>query len=309
MPKRPRDKAAFRFHAKKVGLTYSCPTDVEDNPIPDAASLRDFLAAKFGPSKYVVAEELHENKTRHYHAYFAFDRKIDSMDVALFDFKNVHPNIISAPGPGWIEYCKKDKEFISNMATGPYATALACANADLALEHLWKTQPRDMALHGSQIEANMRKRFAPAIPPMKLWFGPYPEHYFPPKWDPGTHSLLLWGPPGTYKSQFALYLLKHTVGSNDVSFVKRDVEQLKGIKRPFVFDEINMLERVHDDSREITCVVYGGSVQARNSNAQIPPNLSRVFTANQPYPFRNPHEAVYNRRVVSHLVEFAPRPP
>ena len=59
MPKRKSD--GFRFHAKKVGLTYSCPVDKEDNPIPDNTTLRDFLTDKVGHAKYIVAQELHES--------------------------------------------------------------------------------------------------------------------------------------------------------------------------------------------------------------------------------------------------------
>ena len=52
-----RKTGGFRFNAKKVGLTYSCPVEASENPVPDATSLRDTLFDKVGFSKYVVAQE------------------------------------------------------------------------------------------------------------------------------------------------------------------------------------------------------------------------------------------------------------
>jgi len=305
MPKTKRNACDFRFNAKKVGLTYSCPVNVEENPIPSSAALRDFLVDKFGQAKYIVALEKHESGKNHFHAYFHFDSKIDSMDSRVFDWSEstppVHPNIINKPGSGWISYVKKDKQYISNIEEGPFATAMNLETADEALEHLWKTRPRDMAVQGHNIERNVRARFAPPTPGVKVWYGPYPKHYYPEDWDPESHSLLLWGDPNLNKSQFAMYLLKHAV-DKDITFVKRNPEKLKNINQPFVFDEVNMLEKIPDDSREITDVVLGGSVTARMQNADIPPGLPRIFTANLEHPFRNPADAVYGRRLVSHHV-------
>jgi len=59
----------FRINRKKVGLTWSCPTDKDDNPIESKEKLLEFLELKGGHCQYVVAKELHESGKKHYHAY------------------------------------------------------------------------------------------------------------------------------------------------------------------------------------------------------------------------------------------------
>lgn len=289
--------APFRFHAKKVGLTYSCPTAAQDNPIPGMTELRDSL--NLGPSKYVIAEELHESGKRHYHCYFHCDTKIDTTVATFFDRFGVHPNIINKPGQGWIAYCKKDKNYITNIEEGSFKTALEMETPDKAIDYLWQHEPRQMCLNGHNIERNVRQRLNPPYEAAE-YLGPYPKHYYPSAWNHKTHALLLWGPPGICKTQFAKYLLKHTV-EGPIQFFKKNPELLKQSKLPFVFDEINMNTRAPDDSREITDVENGGSISARNQDAQIPP-VPRIFTANYEFPFKNPFDSVYGRRLVTHHV-------
>ena len=292
--------ANFRFHAKKVGLTYSCPVDLDDSPIPGNAELLAALEAAGGAGKYIVAQELHESGKRHYHVYFAFDKKVDTTDSRFFDAFGVHPNIIRGPGAGWQSYCKKDKEYISNLTENNWQIAMALDSADAALEHLWSTETKEMCVRGAQIEDNIRKRKrAPYEAP--LYYGPWPKAYFP-EYDPKTHSLLLWGPPGIGKTQFARYYLAHTVGEH--GYAKRSVESLKklDVSQPFIFDEVYLVEDDPQESREITDVENGGSLKARYGNVEIPPGVPRVFVSNYEHPFKNPQEAVYGRRVVSHAV-------
>lgn len=297
MPKRKTN--GFRFNAKKVGLTYSCPVNAPENPVPDATSLRDTLISKVGFSKYVVAQEDHESGKKHYHVYLHCDVKIDTIDSGYFDCYGVHPNIIAKPGAGWIAYCKKDKNYITNIETNPYAVALTKANAKEALDYLWIHEPRQMAVSADRIEINLTKRLAPALPTGKVWFGPYPEKFYPVGWDPTTHSLLLTGPPGLNKTQFAKYFLS---GAN---YIKKDPEQLRHLdfSKPFIMDEVYMLEKSPDDSREITDVVDGGTITARYQSITIPPGVQRIFISNYPHPFKNPNESVYGRRVFEWAIE------
>ena len=111
-------KHTKRFHAKKVGLTYSCPATSVDNPIRDNASLKDKLQEVLGLGKYIVAEEKHESGKRLYHVYYDADNKISTTSPWFFDVAGVHPNIVQ-PDVGWMGYCVKDKVFITNMESDP----------------------------------------------------------------------------------------------------------------------------------------------------------------------------------------------
>lgn len=135
----------WRFNACKVGLTYSCPTDAEDNPISDVDYIISAMEIKFGPGQYIVCKELHESGKTHYHAYFKFDAKIDSTDVKCFDLCGVHPNVVKAPKRGWVLYCAKHGEFKTNFYEADvWVSANEAVTWQEASDLLWTKQPKFM---------------------------------------------------------------------------------------------------------------------------------------------------------------------
>lgn len=305
-----RKRSDFRFKGKKIGLTYSCPVNAEDNPIKSNEELLEILTARWGESKYVIGKEKHESGKHHYHVYMHLDKGLDKTtpdfaDINFDDdrpFKDVHPNIVKSPGNGWISYCQKEKEFITNLEQSHWGKALAMATAEEAIEYLWIHQASDMCKQGRQIEANIRDRFKPPTPEAKLYFGPWPERYFFDV-DMTTHAVCVWGPPGTGKTQFIRYYMAHTYG--EYGYAKSHVENLKNLdlSKPFIFDEVLMTDKEPRDSREITDVENGGVVSARYNTIDIPPGTPRVFISNYEWPFKNPQEAVYDRRVKMYKIE------
>jgi len=313
MPSNKRQKKltdGFRFNAKKVGLTYSAPVEKADNPIPGTAKLQEFLEEKIGFGKYIVAEEKHESGKRHYHVWYHADQKMDTQNVRFFDWeyyhdgqkRYLHPNIVNKPGCGWIHYCKKDKQYITNIEESHWKTALEFPTASAAVDYLWQTEPKEMTVRGAQIKANLTDKMTPAAEPV-LYYGPYPKAYHEFEQDPATHALLLWGPPGQNKTQFARYLMAHRHGPH--YFNKKSVETLKRrpATMPFIFDEVYFADRDPEDSKEITDVENGGNIEkCRYGALEIPPGVPRIFTSNYEFPFKNPKEAVYGRRVVSKYI-------
>ena len=308
--KQKNDAPAFRLHRKAVGLTYSCPVDQDDNPITLHEDILDYLTDKYNDNDYIIGKEKHESGKIHWHCYFKFYAAIDSTDPHLFDIKGVHPNICSgSPGKGWMGYCIKDKEFKTNFyKMCAYSTALKLETAQEAIDYLWQERPRDMSLSAHNMIPNLNNHFAP-VHEQKRYYGPYPHYFYPgdivddefvhTPFDPDTHSLLLTGPPGIGKTQFARYLL------GDCDYVKGSLGQLKGVKydKPLLFDEINTLTMDPEASKELTDVENGGSFHMRYNDPVIPPGIRRIFCHNLEFPFRNPHEAVYGRRVVSHRIQ------
>ena len=292
-------KNAFRINRKKIGLTYSCPIDTEDNPISDTEELRDFILT-LGPCDYIIAEELHDSGKRHYHCHITFTDKISTYNERLFDCKGVHPEI-NNPGKGWLSYVTKGKEWISNWYTvGAWAHCLSMDSAQDAIEYLWHNKPEDMVRFGHTIEPNIRKRMKTRYEPQR-YYGPY-HNWIPADWDPKTHALLITGPPGVNKTQFARYIVAHlwpNLDENGPDYVKGTLASLKGCSfdRPIIFDEINMLGEDPEQSKEITDVENGGTIKMRYGDQVIPPGVPRIFLHNMEYPFRDPAGAVYCRRV------------
>jgi hypothetical protein len=326
MPKKEKIKG-FRIAQKEIGLTYSCPRSGEccnmsteekargehlpdcncDNPIHTHQELIDFLDEK-GINQYIIGKEHHKSGKVHWHVYVKYDNVIDSIDPRIFDCNRVHPNIVKGKaGKGWMAYCTKEKEYETNFyATDPFKKAMMCSNVDEAIDMLWQTRTEDMCKQGDRIEENLRRRMTTKATEPR-YDGPYPSEFYPTDWKPETHSLLIVGPPGLNKTQFAKYLLRHMYG--DYDYVKGDLEPLKKCRwdKPILFDEVHMLgsDRKYVDpeqSKEITDVENGGTIHMRFKNVSIPPGVKRVFVHNKLHPFRNPSDAVYGRRVHTHVI-------
>lgn len=109
------DSAPFRLNRRKSGFTYSCPENVDENPISEISAISAVFES-FGPCKWLIATEKHASGKLHYHADVTWDEKIDTKNVRAFDVLGVHPNIIR-PGAGWKDYCMKTENYVANYKT------------------------------------------------------------------------------------------------------------------------------------------------------------------------------------------------
>lgn len=312
------EEKKFRVNRKKFGFTYSCPRhgdcqnmsaqDKKDgkhiegcactNPIKDNQALVDFLMDKGGSCDYIVAHELHKSGKSHYHAYVKYAEEFQTTNPRMFDMCGCHPRIEN-PGKGWIPYITKDFDFVSNYyGISPWITATKMDTPEEAVEFLWETMPQEMCKYAHNISQNIHKRMRTSELPKALqWEGPYPSSFYPPVWDRYTHTLLLVGEPGINKTEFAKYLL------GDHHYIKGSLQGLKNIlfDKPLLLDEINMLDEDPEQSKEISDVINGGTIKMRYGDVIIPPGVPRIIINNFK-PLRDPHKAVYGRRVLVHRI-------
>lgn len=158
-------QSRFRFNAKKVALTYSCPDNLDAHPFDaqwnsekpeESALLTDFFNALPEITKYLIGKENHENGKSHYHMFLEFKSKLDTRNQRRFDWLGVHPNIISNPSSGWHAYCAKEGEFVTNFyKSDPWKQVLECDSLGQAEEILWQSVPKEMCKHATQIRANL----------------------------------------------------------------------------------------------------------------------------------------------------------
>lgn len=103
----------FRFAASTVFLTYS---QTPGKLTPDMLLAK--ISEKVGVEQYLIAQERHEDLGYHLHAYFKFDKKLDTRDPRFFDVKYYrvyHPNVqrVKRKYSLW-RYIKKSGSYITS---------------------------------------------------------------------------------------------------------------------------------------------------------------------------------------------------
>lgn len=302
------DVSSFRVNRKGFGLTYSCPAHSEKNPIENCEKLRDFLIDTYGAGQYVVAEEMHKNEDgtehetkNHFHVYIKFDKPVQSINSRLFDYMEVHPNIVNgAPGEGWKAYClgrddKRQVRHISNIAQDPYACAFELAHNGKhaeAIRLLIKKRPRDMALHGRSVRANLME-VGGSQRGRILYTGP---HWKTPTWGKRTWWVI--GQPGVGKTQWAHYMMNHLTEGNYL-YCKGTLAALKHLKstdKGIIFDDISLPETWSiTDYNTFVDMESDGYIKARYNDIYMPAGLYKIILSNPDTLDLAKHESVERR--------------
>lgn len=220
----------FRLQAVHLFLTYPQCSIGKDQLL---SALTVLISASGCEVKhYCIAQEDHEDGSKHAHAYLGLDKKLrmrgeNCLDI-VYDGVTYHGNYQAARKPkDVIAYCKKDGDFITNVtesskrkANDIYADALKADGAEEFMRIISAEAPRDFVLNYERIEALAAKRFKPQVPAysgrtldefnnvpvacldwcLENVFNPQPER---PK------SLLLYGPTRLGKTEWARALGKH----------------------------------------------------------------------------------------------------
>lgn len=301
----------FRLNRKKVGLTYSCPVDKEDNPIESKAELIEFLSRHGSMKKYSVSQEKHESGKRHFHAFVEYEQALNQVgDTALrfFDFKGVHPNHCEggAPKAGWEAYVVKDGDFVSNYwKVDVFQTVWEKRTWSEARDLLRDKMPKFLLQHGHTAERNF-KRFKAGKKARgpTLYAGPYRKwwKYFMDQHD-WSKTMVLRGPPGINKTQFLKYYTAHDGGCFYAKGKCKDKlrEAEDEDYKYLILDDASMLlnELDADDQNSILDVENGGSIQAKYKDVVIPPSR-RIFIANHNIMWKIQAAPELKRRFISY---------
>jgi len=276
--------ATFRCNAHKVGLTYSCPKDMDEHPFEDNEWLLEKLEELNGHCQYIIARERHKSGKNHFHAWIKYDVKVETKNERYFDILGVHPNVLFKPGPGWQHYCKKDKDFITNLEVNPFTVALACGTVEEAMNSLWVSRPQLMAVNADRIEKNFRKKMK-AKPAHEVFYGPWPW----PKLENFT-TVTIVGPSNIGKTQFAKTHF-------DNPLMVRHIDRLKDfnpqIHDGIIFDDMSFAHTPRETQIHITDWDEDSDIHIRYGTVEIPKHTQKIFTANY-NPFQE-DEAILRR--------------
>jgi len=267
----------FQINRRKYGLTYSCPVHMERNPIESKEDLLSFLEG-FGPLNHIVAVEPHKSGKAHYHVFAQYDAAIRSKDPHIFDYKGVHPNIIK-PGSGWEGYCVKHEDFITNYyERGTFKRAAEADTWDQAADILWQREPKFMLQYGESCERNWKRRKTTGARDL-VFYGP--AWRGPDEWDPSKQALIIEGPAGTGKTQWALDWARRYGGT----YLKcGHYQKIKGYKdqRCLIFDDACASLNSQDVSTwiSLTDVEQERDLRVLHGCVSIPAGVPKIFLTN-----------------------------
>lgn len=198
---------AFRTNRCKFGLTYSCPEEADENPITGCEFLLARLELLGEVTKYIICQEKHQSGKNHYHAFIQYSAPINTTNARLFDVEGVHPNLIHPPiGKGWISYCAKQGDFITNFYEGgTYERALKAGTWEEARAILVAGDPRTAMLSYDRLQSNWRAmRYIPRPVPLPAGYRFPLLDLDSPQYQNKTH--IVWGRAGVGKT---LWVLQH----------------------------------------------------------------------------------------------------
>lgn len=146
----PSQLMPFQFNAKNVFLTYAQFNEPKED-------LLEHLVNLCPGTNIVVAHELHQDGGHHLHSYIQAPEAIRTRDVAYFDFRGKHPNIVSAKNPKkCYDYVTKERNYVTHgsfvFKNGKsWADALQATTADAFKEIIKENNPRDYILQFDKI--------------------------------------------------------------------------------------------------------------------------------------------------------------
>ena len=265
----------FRLQANKLFLTYA-QTDGEKE------GLLAFLQTKLAIKGYVVCKELHKEEGTHFHAYLELEKRCNIVNPAYLDWEGHHPKIEKAKSAFKCQkYCKKDGDFITNLKFGTFQRARDLAKTGEWLEAvqlICEEQPKEIRFL-DKWEQNL-KRVAQLykIKKVKKRYGREDFKEIKVPWKPeGRECLVISGPSGIGKTQFAKTLLKNPLLVRHKDKLKQFDET---IHDGIIFDDMNFSHWPREACIHLLDTEEDSDIDVKCSMITIPWGTPRIFTTN-----------------------------
>lgn len=278
----PRRQGAYRLCTAQFFLTYP-----QCDGLTKEIALEAIMIALDGHVKrYLIAEELHRDGGLHLHCYIQTDEKREISDQRFFDIKHAnkiyHGRYEGCRSPKAVmKYCTKEGDFISDFyKLDPWRRALSARSIQEAMEIIKEERPREWILNYQRIMAGLQQAFPIRV---NRRFTMSDFNMEPVPTDPafnGNKCILLWGPTGTGKTNFALAHFNRPL-------LVRSKDDLKAFKDHdgIVFDDFYVSHWPAPSVIHLLDLEFDAPVCTRYFDSRIPAYTPRIFTANTDNPF------------------------
>jgi len=309
--------AAFRFAAKKVLLTYS---DVCEQ-ITKEAVLFD-IEDRYPVLRHALGEEIHPSTGgRHIHALFEFSRRIDSVDVSLFDIADEihthHPNIkpVKYGQANWdraFEYVSKEDPTPTTNCTPKltYSEMFDQAtDAEDFMRLVLNNYPRDYALNFTKLDTMAKTHWKRYCNNTVTTTNELSQQRIPFELTTlnlqsvfnDKKALIIVGPPGIGKTTWAIHK-----APKPVLFVRHldSLSKLQSHHQSIIFDDLDFKHLPFSTQKFLVDIEQLSEIHVRYKVATIPAGMPRIFTSNE-FPFQKEgvHGAAIARRIHSIRLE------
>lgn len=267
----------FRLQGKKLFLTYS------QCNIGTMLLLLNFLKSKLAHIKnYIVAEEQHKIKGKHYHVYLELKKKCNITNARYLDWNNQHPKIEKCKDAFKVQqYCKKEGYYLTNMKFDTYKRMRSLAKAGdwkEALILLIEEKPEEIKWL-DRWEKNLKK--IAKIFAQKTQKTKYNKEDFkkvPTKWNREKKTLLIEGKSGYGKTQYAKTLFKNPLLVRHMDKLKKFNEfEHDGI----IFDDMNFSHWPRESCIHILDTEEDSDINVKCGMVTIPEGTPRVIITNR----------------------------
>ncbi len=276
-------KKEFRISAKTLFLTYSQVT--KGTPLEEVYAALVVRLAPYTIENYIVAREEHKDGGEHWHCYLKLNRKgnfrgPNRLDIKLIEAgaERVYHGNYKAGKVNHIAYAKKDGDYITNMDDKAKYLELASAGEyDAACEAFAAKHPKEYVMHLQAIQKNLRSLATPTV--RTPYYGPWSQSLTEATtgWDSARTSLIVSGPSGTGKTQYALTLGKKPLLVRHADMLRRLTPEHDLI----VFDDMSFRHWPRESCIHLVDLDEEAQINIRYGVAVIPARTRRVFTTNE----------------------------
>lgn len=290
----------FRLNCKKIFMTYAqCPGTKDE--------LLLFLNEKLNIEKHIIALELHKDGGTHFHVFLVAVTKFDIKNPTWLDWNGYHPQMEKVKNESRCKkYCTKDGDYITNMKFDTYQVARDIAKGGdyiQALRLIMEELPKEIKFL-DKWEKNLKRvaelSAVSAVSDLYKVGFKFKELKGIEEWNRSQRTLVLFGPSGWGKTQYAKQLFKNPL-------LCRHRDKLKKFDK-FTHDGI-IFDDMHFSHWDRTYCIHlldldeDSDIDVKCSMVTIPAGTPRVITTNlKPCEIFSAFDKAIRRRI--HSIEF-----